>query len=286
MKVFDCFRFFNELELLEIRLNVLNDVVDYFVLVESPYTISGLEKPLYYLENKNRFEKFNHKIIHEVTETIPNDFTNLIEKKQYHTAYSDIDMNCGLPYIDIPIRYQRDMYARNCTAYGLVKAGVSDDDIVITSDADEIINPLVLENLEWFDPNNNYVTFQKGFYFKLNYLYMKNWMGSRICTWKYLKEISVDKLRGEHSNAYKIEDGGWHWSFFGNAEKFKQKISSYGDYHLNIPSITNNIEEKIKNGLDPLNRSIPISVVPIDDTYPKYIINNQKKYSEFIKPWN
>ena len=96
MKIFDCFRFFNELELLEIRLNLLNEVVDYFVLTESPYTISGNEKPLYYLENKERFEKFNHKIIHSITETIPNDYTDYLEKKKYHTAYSDIDANCGL----------------------------------------------------------------------------------------------------------------------------------------------------------------------------------------------
>lgn len=286
MRIFDCFRFFNELELLEIRLNVLNDVVDYFVITESPYTISGNEKPLYYLENKDRFKEFNHKIIHSVTETIPNDFSDYLEKKPYHTAYSDIDLNCGLPYIEIPIRYQRDMYARNCTVYGLLDADVQDDDIVITNDADEIINPQVLENLDWFDPNNHYLTYQRMFYYKLNYLHMENWMGSRICTWKYLKETSVDKLRGDHANAYKIENGGWHWSFFGDVEEFKQKISSYGDYHLNIPSVTDNIVDKIEKGLDPLNRSNPLVVVPIDDSYPDYIIDNQEKYSLHIKLWN
>ena len=257
-----------------------------FVITESPYTISGNEKPLYYLENKDRFKKFNHKIIHSITETIPNDFTDYLQKKPYHTAYKDIDLNCGLPFIEIPIRYQRDMYARNCTVYGLLDANVQDDDIVITSDADEIINPKVLENLDWFDPSNHYVTYQRMFYYKLNYLHMENWMGSRICTWKYLKETSVDKLRGDHTNAYKIENGGWHWSFFGDVEKFKQKISSYGDYHLNIPEVVNNIDDKIENGLDPLNRSTPLVTVPIDNSYPDYIIDNQEKYSLHIKPWN
>ena len=61
MKVFDSFRFFNELELLEIRFNLLYDVVDHFVITECPYTISGEEKPLYYWENKDRFSKFNDK---------------------------------------------------------------------------------------------------------------------------------------------------------------------------------------------------------------------------------
>ena len=78
MRVFDSFIFFNELELLEIRLNILNDVVDYFVLTESPWTVSGNQKPLYYEENKHLFEKFNHKIIHNVTKEIPNDYSDYI----------------------------------------------------------------------------------------------------------------------------------------------------------------------------------------------------------------
>ena len=57
MKIFDSFRFFNELEILELRFNILYDVVDYFVITECPFTISGNEKPLYYLENKDRFYK-------------------------------------------------------------------------------------------------------------------------------------------------------------------------------------------------------------------------------------
>ena len=59
MRIFDSFIFFNELDLLEMRLNILNDVVDYFVLTESPWTVSGNSKPLYYQENKDRFEKLN-----------------------------------------------------------------------------------------------------------------------------------------------------------------------------------------------------------------------------------
>ena len=78
MKVFDSFIFFNELELLEMRLNILNDVVDYFVLTESPFTVSGNEKPLYYQENRDKFYKWNDKIIHNITEEIPNDFNHMV----------------------------------------------------------------------------------------------------------------------------------------------------------------------------------------------------------------
>ena len=133
MKVFDSFRFFNELDLLEIRFNLLYDKVDHFVITECPYTIMGDEKPLYYLENKDRFSKFNDKVIHDIMEDIPTDISDYIEKKKYHTPYGDIDKNCGHRYIDIQLRYQRDMYARNYTAYSLEKAGVSNEDIIITS---------------------------------------------------------------------------------------------------------------------------------------------------------
>ncbi len=63
---YDVFRFFNELDLLELRLNILDAHVDYFVLVEATKTFSGLDKPLYYQENKERFAKWNHKIIHHI----------------------------------------------------------------------------------------------------------------------------------------------------------------------------------------------------------------------------
>ena len=74
MKVYDCFTFFNELDLLEIRLNELDDVVDYFVLVESKRSFQNKPKECLYLDNKNRFKKFNHKIIRlEIPENLFNE---------------------------------------------------------------------------------------------------------------------------------------------------------------------------------------------------------------------
>ena len=285
MKVFDSFIFFNELELLEMRLNILNDVVDYFVLTESPFTVSGNEKPLYYQENRDRFSRWNDKIIHYVTEEIPNNFDHMLEKTKYHVAYKDLDPY-GTPMIQLPIRFQRALFNRNNSAFGIEKAGVSDDDLVITSDADEIINPYVLEDLSWFNPENHYVAICNAYYYKLNFLYQDDWMGSRLCTWKNLKQITIDQLRQDHRNAYKIEDAGWHFSFLGNAENFKLKLASYEHTENNTSENVSNAEEKIEKGLDPLNRGMTYKSVPIDNTFPEYIQNNQEKYSEFIKPWN
>lgn len=285
MKIFDSFIFFNELDLLEMRLNILNDVVDYFILTESPFTVSGNEKPLYYLENKDRFGKFNDKIVHNITETIPNNFSDYLTKKPFHTDYSTSDES-GFRYIDLPIRFQRAVYNRECSAYGIEKAGAKNNDLVLTSDADEIINPLILENLEWFDPELNYVAVQRAFYFKLNYLYQEEWKGTRLCTYEHLKTTTVDRLRTDWRQAHLIQEGGWHFSFLGDADNVRLKLASYEHTENNISSNTDNMEDRIELGLDPLGRQNKLSVVRIDDSYPKYIQNNQEKYINFIKPWN
>tara|TARA_B100000700_G_C14943110_1_gene807766 strand:- start:254 stop:1111 length:858 start_codon:yes stop_codon:yes gene_type:complete len=285
MKVFDSFIFFNELELLEMRLNILDDVVDYFVLTESPFTVSGNEKPLYYQENKDMFGKFNDKIVHHITEEIPNDFNHMLEKSKFHVAYKDPDPY-GTPMINLPVRFQRALFNRNNSAFGIEKAGVTDNDLVITSDADEIVNPLLLQDLEWFNPSNHYVAECRAFYYKLNFLYQEDWMGSRLCTWKHLKNTTIDQHRQDHENAHKIQDAGWHFSFLGNAENFKLKLASYEHTENNTDTVTRNAEEKIESGLDPLGRGQTYKAVPIDDSYPDYITTNQEKYAEFIKPWN
>ena len=282
MKIFDSFRFFNELDLLEIRFNLLYDYVDHFVITECPYTIMGDEKPLYYWENRKRFDKFNDKVVHDVMEDIPNDFSNYIERNGYHTPYGDINISCNQRSIDIPLRYQRDMYARDYTAYSIEKAGAKSEDIIITSDADEIINPLILENVDWFDGYNHYVALQRCFYYKLNVLREENWMGPRICNWFKLRDISVDKLRQSHRDSYRMEQGGWHWSYFGNAEIVEQKLKACADSHHDSEGIAT----RIKWGQDPVGRDKFYDAVPIDESFPQYILDNQEKYSKLITPWN
>ena len=285
MKIFDSFIFFNELELLEMRLNILGDVVDKFVLTESPFTVSGNEKPLYYDENKDKFAKWHDKIVHNITEEIPNDFSHMMEKSKFHIGYGERDPY-GQRFIDLPIRFQRAVYNRNASSFGIEKAGAEDGDIVMTSDADEIINPYVLEDTSWFNPDNHYVAVGNAYYYKLNFLYQDDWMGTRLCTWKHLKDTTIDQHRQDHHNAHKIENASWHFSFLGNAENFKLKLASYEHTENNTAANIANAEEKVEKGLDPLNRGMTYRAVPIDESYPEYIQNNQEKYKEFIKPWN
>ena len=272
MKIFDSFRFFNELDLLEIRFNLLYDLVDHFVITECPYTIMGDEKPLYYWENRKRFDKFNDKVIHDVMEDIPDNFNDYVERNGYHTPYGNVDKNCGHRYIDIPIRYQRDIYARDYTAYSIEKAGAKSEDVIITSDADEIINPLILQNMDWFDGYNHYVALQRTFYYQLNVLREEDWMGSRICNWFKLRNTSVDQLRQSHQDSYRIEQGGWHWSYFGSVDTIQQKLEACADSHHG----SEDLPEKVDMGKDPVGRSNLYGAVPLDDSFPEYILYNQE----------
>ena len=70
-KIIDCFTFYNEMDLLNYRLNILYNVVDYFIIVESTHTYVGKEKKLFYNDNKHLFEKFNDKIIHIIVDDFP-----------------------------------------------------------------------------------------------------------------------------------------------------------------------------------------------------------------------
>lgn len=283
-RIFDSFIFFNELELLEMRLNILNDVVDYFVLTESPWTVSGNPKPLYYNDNKSRFEKFHHKIIHNITEEIPNDYSEYMEPVKYHTPFGGVDL-IGMPYAEYDLRFKRAIFNRDSSIYGSVKFGIEDDDIIMTSDADEIMNPLVLQNLDWFNPDVHYVALQRAFYYDLNTLFKEDWKGTRVCTFKKLVETtSVDFLRNSHKHSDRIFDAGWHWSFFGDAENLKLKIASYEHTENNTVQNQFYAEERISKAIDPFGRTIPLNPVPIDESYPDYILNNQEKYSEFIRP--
>ena len=103
MKIYDAFLFFNELDLLEIRLNLLNDYVDYFVISESDLTFSGKPKPLYYLENKDRFKQFEKKIIHQVLTDNPTDFTSLNKFRNPKTK-DEVCLNMIFSFIETFIK--------------------------------------------------------------------------------------------------------------------------------------------------------------------------------------
>jgi beta-1,4-mannosyl-glycoprotein beta-1,4-N-acetylglucosaminyltransferase len=136
--LYDCFTFLNELDLLEIRLNILNEVVDKFVIVEATRTFSNQLKPLFFADNKERFRRFSDKIIHVVVDTYP----------------------------PIESAWTIEQYQRNCIANALTAC--HDDDVILISDLDEIPRPEKIR--EYRDTQGIKVFEQSMFYYFLNYL--------------------------------------------------------------------------------------------------------------------
>jgi beta-1,4-mannosyl-glycoprotein beta-1,4-N-acetylglucosaminyltransferase len=140
MKVTDSFIFFNELDILEIRLNTLDSVVDKFILIESTVSHSGKEKPLFYQENKHKFEKFNHKIIHCIVEDTPNSFEEA--QKRLMSPKDELEKNILMHCLttsNVPpgeCQWLREFYQHESVRRGMLMAELQDDDICFVSDVD------------------------------------------------------------------------------------------------------------------------------------------------------
>jgi hypothetical protein len=250
--IYDCFIFYNELEILEIRLNELDKYVDKFVLVESYKTFTLKEKPLHYDLNKHLFEKFNHKIIHKV-----------------------IDFHSGGAW-------GNEFNQRNSIKEALT--GCKNDDIILLSDVDEIPNLRdfdfkLIEDGETVGFNMQY------YYYFLNCKMSLQQYIIKGMTYGKLGDRDMQTMRGleptyHHSNL------GWHFSYMGDAEKIKLKINSFAHQDMNLPEYNNkaNLEKSINEGKDLFNRSYGFEIVPLTkETHPEYLVDNQYKFRHLIK---
>ena len=261
--------YFDEDLLLNLRFNILNDIVDYFVIVEGNKTWQNNFKKLRF--NINNFTKFKKKIIYISVENMPDGLN---------------------PWI-------RENFQRNCITRGIFKA--SDNDLIIISDLDEIPNP---EAIKKFKINTKYAVLkQNHYYYKLNLQAEKNpfWLGSRVCVKKFLKSPQwlrnlkfkrypfwrIDKLRLNNI----IEEGGWHFCNLKDPKEllykyqnlcetddpiiFKQKIDKE---YLKVEKI----EEKIKLGKDLIGREEIYKAKKLDNSFPKFVIENKELYKDWI----
>jgi beta-1,4-mannosyl-glycoprotein beta-1,4-N-acetylglucosaminyltransferase len=285
MKIYDAFLFFNELELLEMRMNILNDVVDYFVVVESTITFSSKPKQLLFDKNRHLFDKFNDKIIHVIIDDSPNSFLSINYIDNPKTD-SEILKNKILKHVDESPNWPRhesqwgiETYQRESIIKGLVNC--NDDDIVIISDVDEIPNPIEIEKIK--NIGDEVFNFNQNMYFYyVNMLKEKNWSGPKACSWGKLKTISLNSLRQNKHTTKVIPNGGWHFSFMGGESKVIEKIEAYAHQEFNKPYYKENVRNNIMSNNDPFFRG-GLMRVNIDDSYPKYLLENLEKYSHMIK---
>lgn len=286
-KIYDAFLFFNEIEILNLRMNILNDFVDYFVIVESTITFSSKPKQLFFKDNKHLFEKFNHKIIHIVIDDSPTNFFK-IDYITNCVTDEDILRNRILEYVDKSTNWPRnqsqwgiEIYQRECIIKGLT--GCNENDFIIISDVDEIPNPSKLITLKNSNIDDVFEFKQKMYFYFLNMLKETNWSGPKSCSYMTLKKISLNSLRQNKHTTKIIDDGGWHFSFMGGEKKIIEKIESYAHQEYNTSYFKNNVKNNIIGNMDPFFRG-HLTQVEIDSTFPKYILENIDKYSNMIKP--
>ena len=228
MKIFDCFMYFDEEVVLDVRLNTLDQFVDYFVIVESKFTHRGDKRELKF--NHEKFKKFKDKIIYLTYE----DTSTKIETVNYDDGEA---INSGKYILNAAIRENSQ---RNYIQNGLVEA--DDNDIILISDVDEIPN---LSKLNFNQFNEKIILFKQDmFYYKFN-LCIPNlkWTGTKACKKKDL--VNPQWIRNIKDRKYPffrldtffsdtkymsikiIENGGWHFSNIKNAEQIKYKLKSY-----------------------------------------------------------
>ena len=285
IKIYDVFNFFNELETLEIRLNILNDYVDYFVLVESTLTHSGIPKDLLYQKNKHLFKKFEHKIIHYVIDTPLKDFedakkrildpaTSILEKRILTDALASDNIPPG------DSNYLRDFYEKESVKKPLID--LSDNDICYISDLDEIWNP---EAPIDYSKDDIYKYKQDAYMYYLNNRSNEDWNGwtGTIATkYKNVKNNCVNDLRTAGKTRYTvIRNGGWHFTFQGGAQRIKDKLSSYSYHEINTEETRVQIEKIIKNNKDIKGRYIKFW--KDERKLPHYLLENKQKYKELFK---
>ena len=228
MKIFDCFMYFDEEVVVDVRLNTLNEFVDYFVIVESRFTHKGDLRELKF--NHKKFEKFKDKIIYVIDDQI---YSQTEEIKPL-----DNEGEKSRKYI-FNAAY-RENGQRNLISKGL--SGADNEDLILISDVDEIPK---LNNVNLKMINKKIILFKQDmFYYKFN-LHLPNliWTGTKACKKKHL--INPQWLRNIKDRKYSffrfdtffsktkytdikiINDGGWHFSNIKTAKEIEFKLKSY-----------------------------------------------------------
>jgi len=252
--------FYNELDLLNYRLHILNEVVDYFVLVESTHTHSGMEKELIYENNKEMFRSFHHKIIHLIVHDFPYKYPNI----NYDNKSDNSDS------------WHNERFQRNCIDRGIQQLSLRDDDIIIISDLDEIPDPYTLQKIK----NNEIIITINAlnmdfYYYNLNTKIETLWLFGKILLYKYyihiikINNFTCSDVRLKNicinQNDYIIQNGGWHLSYFGDAHFIKNKLENFAhqEYNNNEYANVEKIEKRVRGGVDLFERPYYENIIRI-----------------------
>ena len=294
MKIYDCTTFYAEDMMYDLRLNILNETVNKFIVAEATYSHSGVPKKLNF--NINNYPKFKDKIIYIVIDKEPEGIKEI--KKD--------DIN--IPAIKRANSLKRIELSYNAMLKATNEA--SDDDLIILSDNDEIPN---LKSKNFLRSKKDIIVFkQLFFYYKFNLYYdLLPWFGSKSCKKKKLLSLAwlnnlktkkypfwrLDTLFSDlkHINLDIINDGGWHFTHLMYPEQIYEKLINFGhhsEFELSGISL-NNIKEKVKQKKvfynhfsdktkgDNWNYDYPLKKID-NKLLPEYLISNLDKYREWF----
>ena len=265
MAIYDCFQYFNEDHVVDLRLNILDKYVDYFIISESTKTHQGERKKLNF--NIQNFSKFKNKIKYIVADF---DKDKLFKNHQWGESLIE-------------------QHQRNSILKGV--EGAAENDLIILSDSDEIPD---LSKLNQIKKKAKFIAFsQMMFMYKLNLqnLNESNWIGSRMCLKKHFPV--PQNLRNMKFKKYpfwridqpttQIIKGGWHFSFLQTPKDIAKKIKSYSHGEFNTDENTNEekINQKILSNEDIFGRGFELKKINIDESFPEYIVKN----AQVLKGW-
>ena len=244
--IVDTFLFFNELDLLEIRLHELDMVVDRFVLVEATTTHSGLPKELVFANNRHRFERFLHRIEH----------------------ITIVGASSGGSW-------DRERASRN--ALNAYVATLATDTIVMLSDLDEIPDRDVVRQLPIQELPLSLE--QQFFYYWMNCTCSPKWCGTRACyqhQWTTGSQIRA-------TNYPSIPNGGWHFSYLGGVEAVRTKLVSFAHTEFAKSEILAKVPDAILAGQDLFGRDIDWHFVGIDEIrLPCLVAEEPERFAHFF----
>lgn len=214
MKIVDTFTFYNELDILMLRLSELYDTVDHFVICEATYTHAGHPKPLFYQENKDRFMAFQDKIIHVVVNDMPNTRN----------------------------AWDNERFQRNAISRGIDQLHLNDEDLIMISDCDEIPDP---DTLREIDVKEIAALNMDLYYYNIE-SYIGDWGASKIMRFRvYKTNPNPDSFRRRREQTI-IPNGGWHLSYFGDVSFIQNKLQNFAHQEFNNQHIFDKIEQCIR----------------------------------------
>ena len=293
MKIFDCFQFFDEDVMLDLRLNVLNQYVDKFVIVENLFMHSGKKKQKNFKIEK--YKKFKDKIIYILVDKLPEGLADI-------GKYNNDDKTNQIINNTLKIEYNQ----RNKITEGLEDA--NENDLILISDVDEIPK---LDNIKTKIKNKIILFEQSLFYYKFNLQYEGlNWVGTKgvlkknLISPQWLRNIKDRKYpiwrldilfnNMKYNNIQFIKDGGWHFTNFRTASELELKLNNFGHHIEFIESglKIKDIEKMIKNnqaiydyGADMRKNKWGGSKILKKVDWPKlpeYVILNREKYKQWF----